>query len=70
MAEDRIYLTTAPAPRQPEKVLAIITIGSPQKGDKDIQVLTLETFPKEVPYADIQTWFERMMVEQPWNTRQ
>lgn len=70
MAEGRIYLTTGPLPSRPDEVLAIVTIGTPQKGDKDVQVLTLETFPKGTPHADIQSWFERMMAEQPWNSRQ
>jgi hypothetical protein len=45
-------------------------MGTPQKGDKNVQVLTLETFPKGTARADIDAWYQRMMVEQPWNPRQ
>lgn len=65
MAEDTIYLTVAPNPKGPG-VLAVMSLGSPQKDDQNITVLTLEVLDDAAAARD---WFERMKVEQPWIKR-
>lgn len=69
MASNQIYLTTGPCPRQPDKLLAVVSKGSPQRGDKDVEILTLETFAKGTEYAKIKAWYDRVVVEQPWQKR-
>ena len=66
MAEDRIYLTVDQDPKG-RGLLAIITQGQPQFGDKEVIVLTLEVVPD---LAAAEKWYEQMLVERPWVNRQ
>lgn len=66
MAEDRHYLTVGPDPKG-RGLLAIISEGSPQRGDKNVTVCTLELV-KNMKQA--KKWFRQMMAERPWETRQ
>ena len=64
MAENFYYLTTA---MKDGVMIAVISLGSPQKGDKDITVCSV-TSVKDVYEA--RQWFARMMLEKPWEVRQ
>ena len=65
----KIYLTTdkAGSPTHPSgKYRAIISRGSPQRGDRKIEVLDIGLFddPK-----DAKGWFDQQMIMQPWVKR-
>lgn len=61
MSEDKIYLTTGPDPKG-RGLLAIMSLGSPQLGDKTT-VLTLEIVEDQDAAHE---WFARMKVQRPW----
>lgn len=67
MAEDQIYLTVGSDPKDETQLLAVMSLGSPQMGDKNVEILTLETFD-DGPEAKnkINKWFERMLMVRPW----
>jgi hypothetical protein len=65
MAEDRFYLTVGDDPHG-RGLLAIISFGSPQYGDENVTVLTLEVV-KNMKAA--KRWYKRMLIEQPWEAR-
>lgn len=65
MAEDTIYLTVGKNPKG-RGLLAVMSYGSPQKGDADVRILTLEIV-KNMKAAE--KWFKLMAVERPWETR-
>ena len=62
MAEDHIYLTVDTDPKG-RGLLAIMTQGSPQFGDKEVIVLTLEVVP-DMDAAN--KWYDQMLIERPW----
>ena len=64
MAQDRIYLTVGPAPDG--DLLAIISQGTPQRGDETCTVLEIKSV---VSSSEAKTWFNRMLVEHPWEVR-
>ncbi len=65
MAENLIYLTVDKDPKG-RGLLAIVTQGSPQFGDKEVTVLTLEVVSDmDAAYK----WYDRMLVERPWIVR-
>lgn len=66
MAENKIYLTWDKNPKG-AGLLAIISQGQPQLGDKNCTVLTLEVVPNA---KAAKKWFRRMAQERPWETRQ
>ena len=66
MASDRMYLTVD-RDRENGGLIAVISLGSPQVGDKEITILTVERV-KNMKGA--KAWYRRMKVEQPWATRQ
>lgn len=67
-----MYLTIGPTTStEGERVqLAVVSLGSPQFGDDDVDVLTLETFQLGTPRAEIEAWYARVREERPWETRQ
>ena len=65
MAQDTTYLTVDKDPHG-RGLLAIITRGHPQQGDKECLVLTLEVV-KDMKEAN--DWYDRMLIEQPWLER-
>lgn len=65
MAEDRIYLTVDNNPNG-RGLLAVMTQGHPQFGDKECVVLTLEVVKN---MKEAKRWFKRMKIEQPWEVR-
>lgn len=65
MAEDIIYLTVGDDPKG-RGLLAIMSRGSPQRGDKNVTVLTLEVVKN---MKEAKAWFRRMKIEQPWEIR-
>lgn len=64
MAENFYYLTTKMIDG---RLIAVISLGSPQKGDKDIVVCSVNTVSTQEEAVD---WYRRMLVERPWETRQ
>jgi len=62
MSRDYIYLTTGKDPNG-RGLIAIMSCGSPQAGDAETHILTLEIVPD---LAAAKAWFERMLIEQPW----
>lgn len=66
MAENRYYLTIGPNPNG-RGLMAIATLGSPQRGDKNVQVLDVELVQSK---EEANEWFQRVMKERPWETRQ
>jgi hypothetical protein len=69
LAEDRFYLSFQ---KQTEgehkgKYLAVISLGSPQRGDRNITVCDVEIVP--TPKA-AKKWFSAKMNERPWEPRQ
>lgn len=66
MAEDRMYLTVDKDPHG-RGLIAIITQGHIQRGDKNCTVLTLEVGFKNMKAA--KTWYKQMKIERPWETR-
>lgn len=69
MAEDKIYLIVDREKRQPENdgYVAVISMGNPQLGDKNIIVLDVEIV-KNMKEAKI--WYRKMKIKRPWETRQ
>lgn len=67
MAEDQYYLTTNPDPEHPGKLISVISLGHPQLGDKNVEVLDVGRF-KDQRSAD--RWFKKQMKLKPWETRQ
>jgi hypothetical protein len=67
MSEYKHYLTTAPHPRKPDELLAIISHGSPQLGDKEVLVCTLTSVKTQ---EEAEKWFKEQLVTKPWETRQ
>lgn len=65
MAEDKIYLTTDKNPNGPG-LLAVMTLGHPQRGDADWTILLIEVVP-DLDAAE--EWFEEMYIEMPWERR-
>jgi hypothetical protein len=65
MSKDHIYLTTDRNPNGPG-LIAIMSQGSLQAGDKEVVVLTLEIVPD---LAAAHRWYEQMLAEQPWIER-
>lgn len=65
MAESKIYLTTAPNPKGPG-LLAVISRGQPQLGDLDVTVLDMEVCGTE---DEARNWYQRMLIEKPWEQR-
>lgn len=65
MAQDKYYLTTGPNPKG-EGYLAVISLGSPQKGDKNVMVCNLKVVATE---KDAQAWYAEQMELLPWETR-
>ena len=66
MAENRIYLSVLPSTPKGRELLAVMTQGSPQFGDKEVVVLTIEVVP-DMNAAN--KWYDRMLIERPWVTR-
>ncbi len=68
MAEHHVYLTVAREKRQPQNdgYVAVISMGSPQFGDKDTQVLSVEIVPN---MKAAKAWFKKMKLERPWEVR-
>lgn len=64
MARDTLYLTVGP---KDGRLLAVITRGCVQRGDQDVDVLSLDLFDTQ---AQAQGWFKKMKSERPWETRQ
>lgn len=64
MAEDTMYLTVGKNPKG-EGLIAVITLGQPQFGDKNCTVLSLEIV-SNMKAAKI--WFKRMKIERPWES--
>ena len=65
MSETKFYLTTCPAPKG-EGLLAVISLGSPQRGDESVTVCTVEIVPN---IKSAKRWYRRMMIERPWEQR-
>lgn len=59
MASDKLYLSY-------KDKIAVISYGSPQLGDKDITVLSVE---KVNNMKEAKKWFKKMKIEQPWECR-
>jgi hypothetical protein len=66
MAEDRHYLTVGPDPKG-RGLMAIISLGSPQHGDKNVTVCDVELVKN---MQEAKKWFRKAMIEKPWETRQ
>lgn len=66
MAEDRYYLTTGPDPHG-RGLLAICSLGTPQRGDETVTVCSLEVVKN---MKEARKWFRRVIAEKPWETRQ
>jgi len=64
MAQDRLYLTVAP--RSDGGLLAIISQGTPQRGDKTCTVLKITSIATK---EEAEAWFDRMLIERPWEAR-
>lgn len=47
--------------------LAVISDGSPQRGDENVEVLDVELCSS---VAGAKEWFERAKIMKPWETRQ
>lgn len=71
MAENKMYLTTTylttkENPKGPG-LLSIISLGSPQLGDANIDILAFEVCDNQ---AEAEAWYARMKIERPWEARQ
>jgi hypothetical protein len=69
MAEDRIYLTVDRKKRQPQNdgYIAVISQGSPQVGDGNVVVLTVEVVKNR---KEAKAWYRQQLIERPWEQRQ
>jgi hypothetical protein len=68
MAEDRMYLTVDKEKRQPQNdgYIAVISQGSPQRGDENILVLDVTIVQS---HEEASAWFDRQCHERPWEQR-
>jgi hypothetical protein len=57
------YLTCGPDPKG-RGILAIISLGSPQRGDKEVTVCDMEICPS---MKAARKWYKRQMKARPWN---
>lgn len=67
MSEHKYYLSTGPHPRNPHKLIAVISLGQPQYGDKKVLVCTVTTTTTQ---AEAEKWFKEQLAIRPWETRQ
>lgn len=65
MSESRIYLTYNPNPKG-KGLLAVISQGQPQLGDKNVVVLDVEIVPNR---KAAKAWYNKMLVQRPWEAR-
>ena len=65
MAEHAYYLTTHPDPHG-RGLMAVVTLGHPQLGDATAKVCTVDVVADQ---QAANVWFDRMMVEKPWEER-
>lgn len=65
MSENKIYLTYGPNPKG-KGLIAVISQGHPQLGDKEIIVLDIEIVPNR---KAAKAWYRKMLVECPWEAR-
>jgi hypothetical protein len=63
LAEDQYYLTWSVHPRERGLFIAVISLGSPQLGDKNVKVLDVETVRSP---AEARSWMKRQMKTKPW----
>jgi hypothetical protein len=61
--ENQLYLTTDKMPDGRPGLLAVISKGSPQLGDLNVEVLDLEIVASQ---EEADSWFKQMIVERPW----
>lgn len=66
MAEDRHYMSVGPDSKG-RGLLAVISRGSPQKGDTDVLVCDVKVV---VDMEEARAWYHQMMIERPWEQRQ
>lgn len=59
------YLTTGRV--EDGRLMAVCSDGSPQWGHAHVTVLSVECVASE---AEARVWFDRIMLERPWETRQ
>lgn len=62
--EHQHYLTTGRDSQG--RLIAICSLGSPQRGDRNVTVLDVEIVRDQ---AEARAWFERVLVERPWEAR-
>jgi len=67
MADSKLVLTTGPHPRKPGKLIAVLSRGSPQRGDDDVMVLSVEVVD-DMQAAFV--WANKAIQSEPWETRQ
>ena len=60
MAESQIYLSVGPDSMRPGKLIAVLSYGSPQIGDTNITVLSVEIVDSQ---EEAVAWQEKMMIE-------
>lgn len=68
MTENKIYLSVDRKKRQPQNdgYVAILSYGSPQLGDKNVTILTVEVVHN---MKAAKCWYKQMLIERPWETR-
>ena len=66
MAEHKLYFSFNWDERLDRGYIGVISMGSFQLGDKNVEVLSVELLPTE---EEIKAWASRMLEEQPWKTR-
>lgn len=59
----KYYLTTNPHPRIAGKLLAIITQGHPQAGDKEVKVCSVNAVGS---LEEASNWYDSEMRYKPW----
>ena len=69
MAQNRFYLTVARKKRQPQNdgYIALISQGSPQRGDSETIVLSVDIVKNR---KEAEVWFEQQLLTRPWEKRQ
>jgi len=65
VAEQQFYLTTDQNPNG-KGLLAVITLGHPQRGDENVVVCSVEVVKN---HKAAKQWYRRMLVERPWEER-
>ena len=65
MSENKFYLTVGDNPKG-KGLLAVVSLGSPQRGDEKVMVCTFEVVPN---MKAAKKWYRRMLVERPWEMR-